>query len=213
MIIIMVIIPNLGLKELSDSELGEYADNKVQKLTGNVPFAAIDPTAPAVKAKNDLFKDAVAKAIKGSVQDTEVKDGLRVELSEMLTLQASDAAHIAGNDAILYGTTGYGKKDTKGNPVGELDTPENILFRKYGNTPGQLIPDWDSVAHANNYTVQVYTDIANPTTTLLKEVTVSPSKATVNDLPSGSIVYVRIRANGGSTGSSPWSAPAQKRVP
>ncbi len=35
MIIIMVIIPNLGLQEKSDSELGEYAENKAQKLTGN----------------------------------------------------------------------------------------------------------------------------------------------------------------------------------
>ena len=213
MVVIMVIIPKLGLKEQTDGELVDYAANKVLKLTNNVPFAAVDPTALAIKGKNDAFILAVAKALKGSEQDTREKNTLRKELEEMLTLQASDCALIAGDDTVLFGTTGYQAKDTKGSPTGELVTPENILFRKYGNTPGQLIPDWDSVEDAKNYTVQVYTDINNPAGTLVKEVMVSPSKATINDLPTGTIVYVRVRANGGSTGHSPWSDPAQKRVP
>jgi hypothetical protein len=43
---------------------------------------------------------------------------------------------------------------------------------------------------------------------MVKEVTVTNSKAEINDLPRGTSVWVRIRANGGSKGVGPWSDPA-----
>ncbi|MBI4946791.1 MAG: hypothetical protein HY840_10380, partial [Bacteroidetes bacterium] len=38
-------------------------------------------------------------------------------------------------------------------------------------------------------------------------------KAILTGLPSGQKIFVRVRANGGSTGHGPWSDVAEKRVP
>jgi hypothetical protein len=213
MVVIAVIIPKLELKEKTDSELDEYAQNKITKLTGNAPFAAVNPLPASVKTTNDAFHLAIAAAQHGSEAQTLAKDNLRAALEEKLTLQANDCAHIAVNDHDLFATTGYQEKDLQGHPVGELEAPTEILFRKYGEVEGQLRPDWNSIPHAKNYTVQVVTDVAHPNTTVVAEQTESKSKATIDGLPSGTMVYTRVRANGGSTGKSPWSALIAKRVP
>ena len=114
---------------------------------------------------------------------------------------------------VLYLKSGYEAKDVQGSPVGELSAPGEIVFRNYGKNQGELVPDWEPVDKARNYTVQVFTDVNNPATTVVKEVTVNPSKATLTGLTRGTNVWVRIRANGGSTGNGPWSDPANKIVP
>jgi hypothetical protein len=86
----------------------------------------------------------------------------------------------------------------------------------YGNNEGELKVGWDAIEDAQNFTVQVYTDIYNPSTSLIKEYLkskIGKKKTVLNGLPSGQIVLVRVRANGGSTGFGTWSDVAEKRVP
>ena len=215
-ILLPIIIPKLGLDDLTDSEMITYAQEKIQKLTNNPPFSAVDPTVAQIQAKLDEYVLAVGKASDGTTADTQAKNERRKELHELLTLQSFDCSRIAGTGAgnfERYATTGYAAKNTAGTPVGELSATSEILFRNYGKNNGQLVPDWAPVGNANNYTAQVYTNPANPEGSKIAEVTVNPSKAVINNLPRGTEVWVRVRANGGSTNVGPWSDPANKIVP
>ncbi|MEO5569466.1 MAG: fibronectin type III domain-containing protein [Bacteroidia bacterium] len=213
MIYLVIIIPKLGLQEQTDSDLGTYAEEKITKINLEPAFAAVDPSTATVKTKNDAYKIALGKVLDGTTANTADKDTLRGQLQELLTLQANDCALISAGNMVLFLKSGYEAKDVAGSPVGELDAPENILFRNYGKNQGELVPDWTGVEHARNYTVQVYTDPANPDTSVVKEVIVNPSKATIGGLTRGANVWVRVRANGGPTGHGPWSDPANKIVP
>jgi len=212
-ILLPIIIAKLELADLTDSALITYTQEKIQKLTGNAPFAMVNPTLVMLQAKLDEYVLAVGKASDGTTADTIAKNARRKELQELLTLQAFDCSRISAGNMEKYATTGYAAKDTAGTPVGELSATTEILFRDYGKNNGQLVPDWAPVGNARTYTAQVYTDPANPEASKLAEVTVNPSKAEINNLPRGTQVWVRVRANGGSTNVGPWSDPANKIVP
>jgi len=207
------IIPKLALRSLKDAELPTYAANKVKKLTNNMPFAAIQPTPAQVASKNTEYRNALSASKNRGKANTEAKNRKRAELHALLTRQADDAALIADGNMALYLSTGYAAKNTKGSRVQELAAPENIKFDDYGKKPNELRPNWRVVKHAKMYMVQVYTDPDKPDTSVVGQDVVSPSKATIADLPGGQMVWVRVRAIGGKVGKGPWSDSAQKRVP
>jgi len=209
------IIPKLGLKFLQDSKLGEYTQDKIEKINLASAFAAVNPSTATVQTKKNDYEIALVAADDGTKGATALKDQRRTELEELLTLQAFDCAKIASGDLALYLTTGYEAKDTKGKPVGELEAVTGVEL-SYGNSSGELKLKFNPVKNALNYTVQVYTDISNPSGSLVKELIIKKigrRKITITGLPSGLVVFVRVRANGGSTGHGAWSDIAEKRVP
>jgi hypothetical protein len=212
-IVMAIIIPKLGLDRLSDSELVTYTEEKILKLTGNIPFALVKPTVAELQTALNEYVDALGKASDGRLADTDLKNLKRATLREKLTLQANNCSTIAAGNTTLFLTSGYEIKDTAGQPVGELSATSEIIFRDYGKNAGQLVPDWKPVGNARGYTAQVYTDVTSPDGTVVKEVTVTGSKAEIDGLPRGTSVWVRVRAIGGSKGVGPWSDPANKIVP
>ncbi|MBI4947437.1 MAG: hypothetical protein HY840_13675 [Bacteroidetes bacterium] len=209
------IIAKLGLRSISDAGLGDYAQDKIDKINAAPAFAAVDPSTATLQTKTDEYESALVKSDNGTVADTALKDQRRAELENLLTIQAQNCAVIANGDLPLYLTTGYGARDTKGSPTGHLPAVTGLnLF--YGNSPAELEASWDVMEDAQNFTVQVYTDIANPDGSKIKEYMkpkIGKKKTTLDGLPSGQMVFVRVRANGGSTGFGPWSDVAEKRVP
>lgn len=209
------IIAKLRLSRITDAALGEYAQDKIEKINLAPAFAAVVPSTATVQTKTDDYEDALVAAINGTKGATALKDQKREELEELLTAQAIDCAKIASGNLALYLTTGYEAKDTKGKPVGELAAVTGVEL-SYGNSPAELKLKFNPVKNALNYTVQVYTDISNPSGSSVKELIIKKigrRKITLTGLPSGQVVFVRVRANGGSTGQGPWSDPAEKRVP
>lgn len=199
-----IIIPKLGLRDLRDTELPEYAQDKVDKISGSAAFGGVQPTPAQLQTKKNQYEAALVAADDGTVADTEAKNVLRKELEEMLTIQAQNCAEIADGDLALYLTTGYEAKDTQGTPVGELQRPDMQKLEPSENI-GELKADWSTVKNASNYTVRAYTNEADPESSVVYNEIVSPSKTTLQGLPSGERIFVDIRANGGSTGYSPWS--------
>lgn len=209
------IIPKLGLFSINDAALSEYAQDKIDKINAAPAFAAVNPSTATVNAKNQQYIAALVKADNGTKSDTALKDQRRAELEELLTLQALDCVKIANGDLALYLTTGYEAKDTKGQPTGELPQVTGVAL-SYGNNAGELKASWDVISDANNFTVQAFSDAANPDGSIQKQYTVGKigrSQTTLNGLPNGQLVFVRVRANGGSTGFGDWSDVAEKRVP
>lgn len=209
------IIAKLRLSRITDAALGEYAQDKIDKINAAPAFAAVNPSTATVQTKTDDYEDALVAAIDGTKGATALKDQRREELEELLTAQAIDCAKIASGDLALYLTTGYDAKDTKGNPVGELPAVSGVEL-DYGPNSGELKLKFNPVKNALLYTAWVYSDINNPNGSLVKEFIVKKigkRKITLGGLPSGQVVFVRVRANGGSTGQGAWSDVAEKRVP
>ena len=209
------IIPKLKLISITDQGLAEYTQDKIDKINAAPAFAAVLPSTATVDAKKIQYQAALVKADDGNKADTALKVQRREELEDLLNLQALDCARIASGDLALYLTTGYEAKNTKGSPVGELPLVGGVELI-YGTGAGELKLKFNPVKNALNYTAWVYSDISNPDGSLVKEFIVKKigkQKTTLSALPSGQIVFVRVRANGGSTGQGPWSDPAEKRVP
>lgn len=207
------IIPNLGLKEIRDAKLPEYALDKVKKINaGGAAFGGVVPSTAQVSAKVVVYENALVAADDGTKSDTSAKNDRRTELEEMLTLQAQNCAEIANGNMTLYLTTGYEAKDVEGSPVGILKAVTGLLL-DYGVNAGELKSNWNVLEHADNYTLQFYADLADPDGSIIKQEVVKKSKAITGGLPGGQIVWARVRGNGGSAKHGPWSDPAEKRVP
>ncbi len=209
------IIPALGLNDIRDSELDEYVQDKVNRINSLPEFAAVTPTTAVVDAKRIEYKDALLAADHGPAGSTQFKDQKRVELEEVVTKQASSCAIIANGDLALYLKTGYKAKDTRGTPTGPL--PQVTGFElHFGTSKGELLASWNPMEDAMNFTVQVYSDPNSPDTTIVKEFMtgkIGKRKTSLSGLPTGLMVFARVRANGGNNGSGAWSDPAEKRVP
>ena len=215
------IIPKLELHKLQDAELLEYAEDKVQKINATNPpgvpgpFASVNPSTAQVQSKLNEYAQALVSADDGTVADTELKNQRRAELEALLTLQANDCALIANGNLALYLETGYEAKDTQGHPQGELPAVTGLeLF--YGDSDGELKASWDAMEEAENFLVWAFADVNNPDSSMLKEYIIGKigkQKTVLSGLPSSQKVFVRVRANGGSTGHGAWSDLAEKRVP
>ena len=206
------IIPKLGLSHIPDSAIGEYTQDKIGKINAAPAFAAVNPSTAEVQTKKDDYEDAVVKADDGAKADTALKNQIRNELEELLTAQAFDCAKIANGNLPLYLTTGYEARDTKGSPTGPLG---QVADRKlaFGDNEGELKASWNKLTDADNYSYQVYSDAANPGSTIIKQDISKQSKTVISGLTPGQKVWMRVRGNGGSIGHGPWSDPAEKRVP
>lgn len=198
------IIPKLGLDDIRDGNLVAYAQDKVAKIKASSAFGGLSPSTGEVEVKITFYEVALVAADEGTKAETEAKNDARKALEDLLTLQAQNCAEIAAGDLALYLSTGYEAKDVTPPPVGELERPDMHKVEPTDNI-GELKADWSSVEHAQNYSVRAYTDPADPEGSKVYEEIAGPSKATLNGLPSGAQVYVYARANGGSTGHSPWS--------
>ena len=209
------IIPKLDLHDVHDTELVEYAQDKEEKINVSPEFAGVNPSAATVTAKRQEYFKALVKADEGTKADTSYKKQKRTELENLLTLQAQHCARIADGNLSLYLTTGYEAKNTKGNPLGHLPAVTGLTLY-YGDNPGEIKAKWNSMPDALNFTVWIYSDINNPDGSMMKEFIIGKlrkKKTTLSGLPSGQIVFVRARANGGNAGNGAWSDVSEKRVP
>ena len=200
---------NIPLKEMKTPL---QQKDKVVKVLANSAFASVAPSPAELAGKTNEYENALVKSDDGSKADTKAKNNRRTELEEMLTLQAQNCAEIAAGNLELYLKTGYEAKDVKGKPVGILEAVTGLLLG-YGANDGELKSNWDVLEHADNYTLQFYSDPANPDGSVIKQEVVKKSNAITGGLPGGDIVWARVRGNGGSAGHGPWSDPAEKRVP
>ena len=75
---------NFSANQYSDSALTTKVNTVLEKMTGNTSFPNPDPALAEVKAKNDLFTLAAAKAPQGGKQETANKNQLREELVSLL---------------------------------------------------------------------------------------------------------------------------------
>ena len=195
--------------------LDEYTQEKINKINLAPAFASVQPNTTTVQTKVNEYKSALIASDDGNKAQTAVKNTKRKELEALLTQQADNCAEIANGNLDLYLTTGYEAKNTKGAPTGTLPAVTGLaLF--YGENDGELKARWNPMEDAANFSVQVYSNLADPEGSIVKTYIIKKigrRKAILDGLPSGQKVLVRVRANGGAADFGAWSSAVEKRVP
>jgi hypothetical protein len=171
-----------------------------------VPPVPPDPTQPVDMTTRMNNLDAAAKnAVGGGVIQTALKNAALEAAFEGLDANGLYVQTMARTNLPMFLTSGYQAMSTN-RAQSPLDTPS--ITGIDNDTPTQLDVHLSTVANALGYEVQIL--IAGVWTT----VKFSPQARTITltGLTTGTVVQVRARALGGSTGQSAWSMPGSSIV-
>jgi len=201
----------LNLKDKTDSELYEFAQQHIAAMTGNVNFTAPEPLAPAfltlVTNYNDALQTAIA-AQQTAKEKTSLKDDARALLEAGLKTRASYVDTKSGGMEAVIVSSGLLVKNTAA-PVGELPAPVDFLATM-GAMEGQVKLKWKRVRGAVSYIVQ-QSPHAMPRVWTQTEVSPNAS-AVAKALASGQTYVFRVAAVG-AAGQGPWSDESVKMAP
>lgn len=206
---------NLNLAHITDKDLIADAKKYKSALTGNANFPTTNPTMAAygvmiatAETKLDAFNLAQAAALAATI---EKDDAIKILHDGTVALGAS-VQSTSGGDPALIASADMGIK-APATPVGILPQVQNLSLSA-GDNPGEVDGDWNPVKGRKLYELQKC--IGDPAVeanwTHLE--TSGPSKLTLAGLPSGSRVWIRVRANASDpVNHGPWSQPATIIVP
>ena len=177
---------------------------------------AIIPNAAAIKTDLQPLYDALETAM-NQVKTLEeqldtarqARDVAEDALLAGMELAAKDAASGSKGDPVKLTALTFAIQGVH-EAVGPMPQPTSFLLTTSDNE-GCLDGDFDAIPGAKYFEVQTATD-ANVPATFRSLVTVPNSKFTLENLPSGTRIWGRVRAVGAS-GSGPWSDWSSKIVP
>jgi hypothetical protein len=125
------------------------------------------------------------------------------------SLLAAYVENTAAGDPVKIQSAGMGVRSAA-SPAGIPDQVTNLSITA-GDSNGELDLQWDRVAAAKSYEVQLSPDPMT-SNSFVAEPSVTKSKTAIMGLTSGQKMWARVRAIG-SAGSGAWSDPATKTVP
>lgn len=201
----------LNLKEKTDSELYEFAQQHITAMTGNAAFTTPDPSAVDFLALVTDFNTASQNAIaaqQAAKEKTSLKDDARDLLEAGLTTRASYVDTKSGGVEATILSSGLPVRGTPV-PVGAMTAPVDFLATM-DDLEGQIKLKWKAVRGAVSYIVQI-SPAAMPR--VWTQVAVSPNARTVaSGLTSGQTYVFRVAAVG-AAGQGPWSDESVKMAP
>ena len=205
----------LALNDKSDADLLTFAQSHVTAMTGNANFTTPLPSAANFTAALTPYQTALANFITAQAAAklaTTNKDTARAALENALTQRGNyvelTAASAADPTAVIE-SGGFSVRSAK-TPAG-VPAPVANLSITAGDNAGELDLQWDPVAGASSYHVQISPDPVTPTS-WVPQPDVTKSKAIILGLTSGAKMWARVQAVG-SGGIGAWSDPATKIVP
>lgn len=203
----------LDLRNFSIPEKVQKARQIVAAMTGNanfpgLPAATLTAVTNAALALETGYNEALA-ARNAAIAKTEAQRRLEDGLDALLTQLSADVQSRSGGDAVKIQSAAM---EVRGDaaPMGELAQVTNLAVTM-GDAAGELDAHWNPVRGTRSYRVETTTDPAAQANWTIADV-VTKSSATVQNLVSGSKVWLRVAAVGAS-GTGPWSDPATHVVP
>lgn len=202
----------LNFGNLSIPEKITRARQMVTALTGNADFASPQPPlAEVTTAIDDLetaYSDALA-ARQEAKEKTSAQNQKEEDFDRALSRLASYVDSASGGDETKIKSVGMDVRATASSTE-DLNTPASLAATA-GDHEGEIDLQWDKVARARSYVVEISTD--PPTNSSWQHSSVSTkSRATIEGLTSGTKYWFRVAAVG-SNGQSGWSDPATKIAP
>jgi hypothetical protein len=162
----------------------------------------------AAKAADDLVTQAEQDLAALRADSKAKNDAMIVALNS----EASTAEGATGGDETKLRKLGF--DDLIGasgpTPVGPLEKVTELSLTA-GDDDGTLDAGWHADRAADSYEVQT-TATVNDAASWKHQATATKSSKALTDLPSGTRIWVRVRAIG-AAGPGPWSDPVSKMVP
>lgn len=207
-----VVSVNLGYKKMPAAMASVFLGWIIARLTGNtafpkLPIPLVPPTPPDPDAPVDLTTrkaslDAAISATQGrGTLATSAKDTALQFAMDGLDATGYYCQTVARYDLATFLTSGF-QPASKNKSQSELDPP-SVTGIDNGR-PNELDAHLSPIANAVGYEVQTSLNGTDWTT-----VKFSTQARTIplTGLTAGTVVQVRARALGGSTGQSQWSLP------
>jgi hypothetical protein len=202
----------LNLASLDDQQLLLLANAIVTAMTGNASFTTPVPPLATLTTQitaGQTAVDASNAANQTAKQRTTEKNTALDAIRATLTGLAGYVQAASGGDEAKIQSAGMSVRAGK-TPAGLPGTVMNLALST-GDNAGEVDAQWDFVAGAKTYEVQVSPDPVTPTSWTSQPL-VTKSKAVILNLTSGARVWIRVRATN-SAGTGAWSDPATKIVP
>lgn len=192
---------SLAFANYTNSELNSFAILAILCLKTNPLFPNLPVTIASLTALQVAFQDALTAAAQGGVIATAAKneaaDALVVALRQIAGYISSLAPTLSLSQVL---SSGFDVVNTNRTPV-PLTQP---IFSLDNSVAGQLAVSLSAVTNAKAYQVQ-YT-VGTSTTWLELGIFPNTKGIVLPNTTAGTVYNVRIRAVGGSTGYSDWSA-------
>ena len=203
----------LELQRLNDTGVGTLGTTVKNSMTTNAAeFPASAGSVTALGTALTAFGTARQAAEDGKVAQqalVDAKDAARATVEDCLRTLAGQVNEVAKGDANVIHDAGMAAS-SEGGPV--LMTQVLNLSVTGGDEIGQLDLQWDPVAGARIYKVQVSSDTVSPPANWIEKATSTKSKCSLTGLVSASKVWVRVKAVGANDEGA-WSDVAWKTVP
>ena len=196
----MAIHVSLGFAQLKDTDLVTFTDGVVVGLTGNAACPTPPVTATVLGGHLKTFQDALAKASKGSVDDTTAKDNARAVVVEDLRVDAAYVEEKAGGVALTITSTGYLTTTHEHSPVATM--PKAMIKQIINSATTQLTVLVQPIPNAHSYEAQIQTGSG------AWQTVATSSRARgilIQNLTPGTTYNVRVRAIGAGNSYGEWS--------
>ncbi len=195
---------SLGFIRLTDADADTFSANIIAKLTGNAAFPNLPVTLANLTTQYTTFHNAITAAMEGGKVAKAARDAARETLETSLRAMAAYVQSIAGQDLTVLLSSGFEAVNTSRTQT-PLDTP-NFTKIEHGNTT-QLFLTVSAISNARSYEVQAKTGTGGWQTV---NVSAQSRNIVLENLTPGAVYDLQVRAIGGSTGSSLWSAPVSQ---
>jgi hypothetical protein len=202
----------LNLASLDDQQLLQLANAIKTAMTGNAsfttpvpPLATLTSQITASQTAVDTSNAANQTAKQKTTEKNDALDALRTTLSQL----SGYVEAASGGDEAKIQSAGMGVRAGR-TPSGIPGTVMNLALTT-GDNAGEVDVQWDFVTGAKTYEAQVSPDPVT-LTSWTSQPLVTKSKTIILGLPSGSRVWIRVRATN-SAGTGAWSDMATKIVP
>jgi hypothetical protein len=202
----------LGFNKKNAVELASQGVSIKTAMTGNANFLTPNPSLAAVgTATTDLSGAITARdnSFEAAKAATVTLHAKIAAYKLIMTQLAAYAENVTAGDAVKLESGGFELRATP-EPIGQLPQVEDLKLTING-FPGRLHARWKALKGAASYDVQIS---ATPATESSWTNVAGSSKSftTVEELTSGTRMYVRVRGIGKSP-AGPWSEPIGKIVP
>ena len=181
----------------------------VTEMTGNANFTTPSPALTVISTKATALESAF-NAQQAAKTATTNRGTAEDAANAAMNSLANYVEETTLGDTAKIESAGMSNRAPK-TPTTSLPAPGN-LSSTAGDEEGELDLVWDPVPKAKGYELQTSADHVTSTSWAFAE-TSSASRTSLTGLPSGSKIWVRVRALGPKKIKSPWSDPAVKRVP
>jgi hypothetical protein len=191
----------------------QFLRDIVTQMTGNANYPTPSPALTVITAKANALETALGaqqtaqQAAKTATTTLETKEG---EADAAVNSLSNYVWETSGGDEAKIQTAGMSLRAPR-TPTTSLPAPQGLAATA-GDEEGELDLVWDPVPKSKGYEVQTSPDPVTGSSWEYAE-TSTASKTSLTGLPSGSKIWVRVRALGPKKIKSPWSDPAVKRVP